>query len=582
VEGAATESADLPPESMAVLARLADPSSGLWEACGYQPFPLGLTARRHPVRPDTIALAEARGHYDVVVVGSGAGGGVAARVLAEAGASVLVVERGRWTDRDAPGMDHLRNHRGPLLGDGTSPDGHPRARLGRNGHEVPVGPLDDGYHNNAITIGGGSRLFGAQAWRFHPDDFRMASVYGVPEGSALADWPISYDDLAPFYRQVEWDVGVAATPDATTPGGDFPMPPWPPGREGRLLLDAAGRLGWTTTRVPLLINTEARDGRAACVRCGFCVGFPCPVDAKNGSDVAAVPKAVRLGAQLLAGAQVVRISDDGAVEVVADTGHRTIRAGRILLAAGAIETARLLQVSRIGNDWVGDCLQGHTYVGAYGRFDDVVVDGLGPGPSVATRQFTHHNEGVVGGGLLANDFVKLPTLFYLRALPPDAPRHGQAAIDEVTRWYRRTGHVYGPVQELPTRAARVRLSDRTADAAGVPVARLEGSQHPEDLRTAELLAAKAQAWLQEAGAQTTWRVQPRDPVLSGGQHQAGTARMAETPKAGATDPHGRVWGTERVYVADASLHVTNGGANPSLTIMALAWRTAAHIAALAP
>ncbi len=578
MEGAAAEPMNLPPASMAVLSRLADASSGIWEACGYQPFPLGaLTTRHDPVRPETVTLAEARSRYDVVIVGSGAGGGVAARVLAEAGASVLIVERGGWVGRDAPGLDHLRNHRLSLLGDGTSPDGHPRTRMGSHGDEVIIGPLDAGYHNNAITIGGGSRLFGAQAWRFHPDDFRMASLYGVPEGSALADWPISYDDLAPFYRQVEWDLGVAAAP-----GQDFPMPAWPPGREDHLLLDAAARLGWPTTRVPLLINTQPRDGRAACVRCGFCVGFPCPVDAKNGSDVAALPKAIRLGAQLLAGTQVVRIGDDGRVDVVAGDQHRTILAGRIVLAAGAIETARLLQVSRIGNDWVGDCLQGHTYAGAYGRFDDVVVDGLGPGPSVATRQFSHHNDDVVGGGLLANDFVKLPALFYLRALPPDAPRHGQGAIDEVTRWYLRTGHVWGPVQEVPTRAARVRLSARTADAAGVSVARLEGSQHPEDIRTAKLLAAKSQMWLQEAGAHYTWPVQPHAPALSGGQHQAGTARMAETPEAGATDPNGRVWGTERIYVADASLHVTNGGANPSLTIMALAWRTAAHIAALTP
>lgn len=164
MEGAAGYPANLPAESMAVLGQFADPSSGIWEACGYQPFPLGApTARRHPVRPDTIALAEARSRYDMVIVGSGAGGGVAARVLAEAGASVLIVERGGWVGRDAPGMDHLRNHRVPLLGDGTSPDGHPRTRTGSNGHEVTTGPLDVGYQNNAITVGGGSRVLGAQA-----------------------------------------------------------------------------------------------------------------------------------------------------------------------------------------------------------------------------------------------------------------------------------------------------------------------------------------------------------------------------------------------------------------------------------
>ena len=167
------------------------------------------------------------------------------------------------------------------------------------------------------------------------------------------------------------------------------------------------------------------------------MGFPCPVDAKNGSDVTVLPEAVELGAHLVAGAQVTRIDDDGNVTVVAGDGHRLIRAGRIALGAGAIETARLLQVSGLGNDWVGDCLQGHTYSGAFGRFDDVVLDGLGPGPSVATRQFSHGNDGVVGGGNLANEFVKLPGFFWLLGLPPDAPRTGDAAIEEVVHWYSR-------------------------------------------------------------------------------------------------------------------------------------------------
>src|SRR5690606_11790693 len=193
---------------------------------------------------------------------------------------------------------------------------------------------------------------------------------------------------------------------------------------------------------------------------------------------------------------------------------------------------------------------------------------------------THGNDGVIGGGLLADEFVKPPVIFYILGLPPDAPREGQAAIDEVRRWYRRTIHVWGPVHEIPTRRARVRLATATVDDNGVPVARLEGTQHPEVLRTAAVLADRAEQWLAEAGAGRTWRFEPYEPVLSADQHQAGTARMSDSPERGATDVYGRVWGTERVYIADASVHVTNGGANPVLTIMALAWRTAEHVAAL--
>ena len=567
---------------MNLLEFYADPESGAWDEVGFRPFPLGPPAGgRANASPVATRLADLRPEYDVVVVGSGAGGGVAARVLAAAGASVLVVERGGWIDRDAPGLTHLHNHRLTVGRDGTSPDGHPRAIPRDDGSEEEVAPGDLRYRNNAIAVGGGTRFFGAQAWRFHPDDFRMATKYGVPAGSALADWPIAYEDLEPFYDKVEWALGVAgevATGAAGRRRG-YPMPPFPLSLEGARLALAADALGWTTTRVPLMINTEPRDDRPACIRCGFCVGFPCPVDAKNGTDTTALPSAVANGAHLVSRAQVVRISDAGTVDVVQGGSQRTIRAGRIALAGGAVETARLLMVSGIGNEWVGDCLQGHTYAGAYGRFDDVVVDGLGPGPSIATLDFAHDNEGIVGGGMLANDFVKLPALFLVWALPPGAPHRDEDARRDVAATYLRTGHVMGPVQEVTTRAARVRLASSVKDAAGVPVARLEGRQHDEDLRGAQTLAARAQEWLDAAGATTTWTTAPTQTVLSGGQHQAGTARMADTPTGGATDPIGRVWGGDRIYVVDGSLHVTNGCVNPALTIMALAWRTAEHLAA---
>ncbi len=554
----------------------ADPRSGSWDEVGYAAFPLGPpVGPSAPVRPSTVDVQDVRADYDVVVIGSGAGGGVAARVLAEAGASVLIIERGEWVDRDAPTIDHLHNPRLPVLGDGTSPEGYLRAVVAADGSEEGVVAHDARAGNNALTVGGGTRMFGAQAWRFHPDDFRMATTYGIPEGSALADWPITYEDLEPYYDKVEWELGVAGEPTGVHPRRRaYPMAPWPLSPEGQRLATAARQLDWSTTRVPLLINTEPRDGRPACIRCGFCVGFPCPVDAKNGTGTAALPRATAAGAHLLTGAQAVRITDDGEVELIVNGSAMTVRAGQIALAGGAIETARLLQLSGIGNDWVGDCLQAHSYVGAYGHFEDVVADGLGPGPSIASLEFLHGNDGIVGGGLLASDFIRLPAFHYAFALAPGTPREGDAARRAVAESYRRTVQVWAPFQEIPTREAQVRLAAGVTDALGVPVARLQGRQHSEDIRGSDFLADRAQEWLQAAGADTIWQVRRSARSLSAGQHQAGTARMSDTPERGATDTSGRVWGTDRIYVVDASVHVTNGGVNPVLTIMATAWRTA--------
>jgi choline dehydrogenase-like flavoprotein len=559
----------------------ADPASGSWEEVGFAPYPGGPPPADPPIAagPAPVRLGALRPRYDAVVVGSGAGGGVAAFVLGSHGASVLVVERGRWVRAGELAIDHIQNHRFFFGGDLDTPPGHPRAVVAEEG-ELRVEPDDFRYSHNAITVGGGTRFFGAQAWRFHPLDFEMASRYGVPEGSALADWPIAYEDLEPYYDLVEWELGVAGSPH---PGDarrrrPYPMEPFPTSVGGAVLAGGARRLGWPTGPVPLLINTAPRGGRAACIRCGTCIGFPCPVDARNGTHSTVLPRALAQGADLLTDAQVVRVADTGEVEIVQGDEARTIRAERVVLAGGAVETARLLQLSGLGNEWVGDCLQGHLYAGAFGLFDEPMHDGLGPGPSIATREFAHGNDGLVGGGLLADEFVKIPTVFYVWALPPDAARQGPEARRIMADGYRRTGHVMGPVQEVPVRTARVRLSTGVTDGHGVPVARLEGVGHPEDLRTARFLADRAEEWLRASGAGRTWAVVPTTVMLSGGQHQAGTARMSDSPAHGATDPLGRVWGCNRVYVADGSVHVTNGGANPALTIMALAWRTARHLA----
>ena len=136
------------------------------------------------------------------------------------------------------------------------------------------------WSNNAMTIGGGTRMYGAQAWRFGPKDLAMASTYGVPEGSSLADWPLTYDELEPYYTRVEQMLGVSGGPSTDPWEGprSAPLPMGPLGRSplGNLLGAAAQRLGWGTQPVPLLINTRERAGRSACIRCAQCVGRRLP------------------------------------------------------------------------------------------------------------------------------------------------------------------------------------------------------------------------------------------------------------------------------------------------------------------
>jgi choline dehydrogenase-like flavoprotein len=537
--------------------------------------------------------------YDVIVVGAGAGGGVAAGVLAEAGKRVLLLERGRELASQDISRDHLRNHRFTRYGHNTGPDldGNPRVFVDADGREHVIRPHEDGYQNNAAAVGGGTGVYGAQAWRFLPTDFTMASAYGIPHGSSLADWPIGYDELAPYYERAEWQIGVAG--DSATSARiwrrhkGYPMPPVPLNQQGAVLRAGAAALGWGTLAVPLLINTVAYAGRPACTQCQHCVGFACQADAKNGTHNTLISRALATGrCDLVTEAMVERIDCHRAGRVVGvtytdQTGQRhSPRAEVVVCSAGAIETARLLLNSPttleprgLGNqhDQVGRYLQGHYYPSAFGLMPEPTYDGQGPGVSTATVRFNHGNAGVIGGAMLADEFIVLPIIFWARNLPPDLPRWGLANKQFMRENYTRVIRVTGPVQEIPSPTARVTVDPAVRDRWGLPVARLSGATHPETVRTAEFILERAKEWLRSAGATRVWGRRPR-LRLSGGQHQAGTCRMGDDPHASVVDRWCRVHGHDNLYIADGSVHVTNGGFNPVLTIMALAFRSAESIA----
>ena len=536
--------------------------------------------------------------YDAIIIGAGAGGGVAAGVLAEAGKKVLLLERGQALSFEQVGRDHLRNQRLAHYANNAGPDADGGMRVAEDlsGQQHLVPPHDGRYQNNAATVGGGTRVYAGQAWRFMPQDFRMASIYGVPEDSSLADWPISYGDLAPYYERAEWEIGASGDdtqmhhlPPYAKP---YPMPALPLNLQGETFRRGAATLGWKTNPMPLLINSVPYNGRAACNGCQHCVGFACPVDAKNGTLNTMIARGLKTGnCTLVPEAMVERIlvSDGGRVTGVAyydASGERhEVSADVVIVSGGAVETARLLLNSASrrepnglgnGSDQVGRHLQGHYYPTAIGLFPDVVRDAVGPGATTATCQFNHGNDGIIGGGMLADEFILLPIIFWKRKLPPDLPRWGAANKNFMRDNYLKVAEITGPVHEIPSPDARVTLDRNVRDKYGIPVAHLSGTTHPETVRTAAFMHQRAREWLEASGAVKVWGSAP-PAYLSGGQHQAGTCRMGDDPQTSVVNQWGKVHGHENLYVMDGSVHVTNGGFNPVLTIMALAFRAAEHL-----
>jgi choline dehydrogenase-like flavoprotein len=519
-------------------------------------------------------------------------------MLAEGGRRVLLLERGEALTAKQVRTDHLRNHRLSLYGHNTGPplEGHPRVLENRGVARV-MRPFETGYHNNAMTVGGGTRVYEGQAWRFAPQDFRMASIYGVPEGSSLADWPIDYEALAPFYELAENEIGVSGElgHSHAGPRRDYPMPPVEPDFDGPVLRAAAEKLGWNVRAVPLAINTEPRHGRPACVAMGTCCGFACPSEARGNTANTMIPRALATGnCQLVTGAQVSRIEVDenGRARAVhflheagGDPAERRIEADLVVVSAGAAETPRLLLLSRdarhpdgLGNrfDQVGRHFQGHVYSSAFGLHPETIRTCIGPGNTLATCDFNHGNPGIIGGGLLANE-SPFPLELWMGHYP-DLPRWGQAGKDAMARAYRQTLVVMGPIQEIPNPEARVALDPEVRDRWGLPVVRFRGRIHPACLEAAKMSRERAEEWIQAAGAKHVRSWTAADPEgLTGGQHQAGTCRMGDDPRSSVTDSRGRVHGHPNLYVADASLHVTNGGFNPALTVMANAFRIAGGI-----
>ena len=530
---------------------------------------------------------------NAVIVGAGAAGGIVAKELAVAGLSVVLLERGKWYTAHDCRKDDLRNQRTTLLGNAFGPEdeGNPRVWVDPQGDAHTALASEGAYQNNAACVGGGTLSYGAQAWRYMPQDFRMKSTYGAPAGSSLEDWPISYDDLEPFYEKAEYEIGISGDYSGTPFHGPrrrpLPMPPLPPNREFEILEPAARRLGLHPFHLPMARNSIAYNGRGPCMRCRWCCGFACEVDAKNGSQNTVIPVALNTGNCELRTECMVReiLTDErgrarGVAYFDADGHLQEQLADLVVVSSCAAESARLLLNSKsrlfpngLGNryDQVGRNLQGHHYTGAIGYFDFETYDDLGPGASIAICDYNHGTPGLSGGGMLANEFIRLP-IHMIDRLPPGTSSWGLAHKQAMRQWHKRSIVIMGPTQQIPSAEARVTLDPLVKDKWGLPVVRFSGNVHPHTFEIGEVHAQRAETWLKEAGAIHTSQMAGKPSLVSAGQHQAGTCRMGSDPRSSVVTPDCRLHDIDNVFVIDGSVHVTNGGFNPALTIMAVAYK----------
>ena len=516
---------------------------------------------------------------DVLVIGSGAAGAAVCASLGERGASVVCLEQGDWVDRSQLPKSHVdwevRGRRYWAANPNVRrwPADYPVGSEGEN-------PVDIYMYN---AVGGSTIGFAGNYWRMAPSDFRVRTL-----DSAAVDWPLSYEDLAPYYSQNESIVGVAglANDPCGPPRDALPVPPAPLGRPGELLMEAYEKLGWYWWPTEQAITTSAYSGRPACDNRGWCT-FGCPQASLSTADVTYWPLALKAGVELRTGARVREVVTDsrgraaGALYYDRDGRLRTARAKVVVVACGGLGTPRLLLMSTSpqhpdglanSSGLVGRNLMTHVQSFAVGLFAEQVEGWQGTwGGTVSTRQFyeTDPARRYVRGFIMSGCRGWSPLNLALQVAPWGSGHH--SAVDE------RINHevvMYLCGEDLPEDSNRVELDWEHQDQFGLPGARTHYTLGENSRRLGTDMIAHAHQVLDAAGAESV-----RDFGLSPiwGWHLLGTARMGDDPQSSVVGAFNLAHDVTNLFVVDGSSMPTSAAVNPTATIQALALRAADHI-----
>ena len=534
---------------------------------------------------------------DFIVIGSGAGGGIMAKQLSVAGFSVVVLEQGGWGKY---GREHEYNKDEWLqlnLGDDDrlmSDPARQRNTFRRNDKEKAV----PGTHSYGCVIGGGTVTYGSSSWRHLPYEFREVSHDPtIPSGTGMADWPLSYEELEPYYTQAEWEMGISGqrvnSPFFAPMSKDYPVPAVPLKSSGALLKTAASRLGLTVVPGPLAIITKPYMGRAACVNCGICSGYGCQVRARSSSAVTMLPLAEKTGrCEIRVKSYVREISVDGSGRVTGviyfDAQKREVRqrARAVVLSANGTESARLLLMSKStrfpdglanSSGMVGRNLMMGNTVSANALFEHPLNEykGVISGAAILDYVPSDPKRGFYGGGRMTARGYQTPLDLGLNGLSPEAPRWGEGYKKALREEANHRMTITSFVTQMPLPTNRVDLDPDVKDDWGLPAMRITTTSHPDDLKNAAFFRQKAIEVLEAAGAKKVWAPPVSD--TRGGAHNRGTCRMGNDPKTSVIDKNHRAHDVPNLFIVDGSVLVTGGRNHPTMTIQALAFRAAEHI-----
>jgi choline dehydrogenase-like flavoprotein len=504
----------------------------------------------------------------VVIIGSGAGGGTLAHELCARGIDVVLLEAGRRIE-----AAEFRNDEMFAFGQLSWLD--PRSISG----DWEVAKLSPNMPAWTVKAVGGSTIhWGALAYRMQGHEFAPKTRYGAVAGAALADWPLSLEELLPWYDKAENRLGVTGTHD---------IAPLPVANNYKVMWNGATRIGYRQVRNDRhAINSAPRAGRSACLQLGFCTSG-CKSAAKWSTLYTEIPAALATGRlDLRTGAMALRIEHDavGKVNAVvyADAAgvQQRQRARLVCVAGNGIETPRLLLNSESarfahglanGSGLVGRHFMKHVNALVFGRFDKPVHMERGPVASgtVFDEARLDTSRGFAGGYLLQSAHVGLPSFGI--AVKPGA---WGAPFARWVDHYPYLAGVWLNGEDLPLAGNAVTLDDARKDAHGLRVAHLHVDDHANDRAMRAHFVRQARALLGAAGAREYLECPPFPA-----SHTLGTARMSKDAGAGVVDAYGRSHEIANLFVSDGSQFVSASAQNPTLTIVALALRQAEHIAA---